>query len=495
MIQSPSSAPRLLAAGLTLGLAADLLLFRAPAVGVNATLFLLFLAGWAVYLTRRWIPEAPTSFWLWIAILHFGGMWMIRDNETLLAWDLLATIGLLTLPVVWAGGQRLRSSGFLATGFAAGRVGLGAAVGAARPVAGVFSSPAVTGSTTRRHLQLGIRSVLLSVPLLVLFGALFAAADPIFGATATALISIDPVPFVRHSTFIGWVAWWTTGYLRTITSKTTPAPEIRPVERGVGAVPAQAALGTVLFLFTAFLAIQAQSLFRGEAFVRAQTGLTFAEYARSGFFQLVTAALLALPIGYVAPWLTGPLTPARARSLRAMQLVLYSMVGLVGASALWRMQVYVSAYGLTEDRLYATAIILWIGAAAGSAIRTLHTGHPERTAHRVVVAAAAILALLNAVNPSAVITRYNLAHPGAVPVDDHYLSQLDADAVPVLVGYVATLEGERRCALMHELQRRWTSEVGDDWRSWNAARHRARRLVAGLPSAVPTCEDSPRGTQ
>ena len=46
-------------------------------------------------------------------------------------------------------------------------------------------------------------------------------------------------------------------------------------------------------VFTAYVALQFRYLFGGAAVVQSVTGLTVAEYARHGFFQVVQATALS----------------------------------------------------------------------------------------------------------------------------------------------------------------------------------------------------------
>jgi hypothetical protein len=65
-------------------------------------------------------------------------------------------------------------------------------------------------------------------------------------------------------------------------------------------------LGLLDLLFLTFVVIQVRYLFGGAGRVAATAGLTHTEYARRGFFELVTVTALALPscsspTGYSGP--------------------------------------------------------------------------------------------------------------------------------------------------------------------------------------------------
>ncbi len=469
--------PGLIVAALGLGLAADSL-FRAPVWGLNVTVFVASLAAWGIHAGRRADPPLAGFTLPWLGACGFAVMWVIRDEPQLLAFDLLAALCLLALPVLATHGIALRSAGaldLLATPPLALRQ---AVAGGARAL---FQDVPWTsfGGPDRRVLRGTLAGLLVSLPVLGIFGGLFASADPTFGAAVSSLFRWDPGLLVGHVVGTGAATWITAGWLRgfVVRGSADPIPRLNP---GAGALPVGIALAAMVLVFTLFVAVQAGNLFRGEAYVLSRVGLTFAEYARGGFFQLVAASVLALPIVYAATWAAGDVDAGAARSLRALQAVALGLDASVALSALWRMRLYVDAYGLSLDRLYATAIIVWIGATVAVFARTVLRGRPKAGARGAVVAAAVVLGLLNAVNPAALIARVNLERPGGRAVDLAHLASLGADAVPVIAQRFTRLTGEERCTLVAKVMERRSVEASGDWRGWNAARSEARRTVEVL---------------
>ena len=140
-------------------------------------------------------------------------------------------------------------------------------------------------------------------------------------------------------------------------------------------VPLATALGLLNLLFLLFVVVQLRYFFGGAALVEETSGLTFASYARQGFFELVTASALVLPILLGADHLVRGGTPAQVRVFRQLGGLLLALLAVIMASALARMRLYTAAYGLSSDRLYATAfMILLIGVFAWFAWTTLRGG-------------------------------------------------------------------------------------------------------------------------
>lgn len=479
-----------LACALLLGLLGDYLV-RARLWGVNLTLGIVAVAGLALALRRSRQPEPHEnrSVWPWLGAAFFAAMWAVRDAQILLAADLLAALALSSLPLV--PGATLALAGAVETVAAPARAAWHAALGTFRAASAAQPTVQHALSATRAT-AVGL-GLLLALPVVLVFGTLFTSADPVFGAAVSSLIRVNLAQLASHVLVTGSLAWAIAGYLWAVASP--PRPQMVPLpEPGLSHLAVLTALGAVALVFIAFVATQAGSLFGGAAFIQEQTGLTYAEYARRGFFQMIAASALSLPLVYAAPFTTGLAANRReSTSLKSLMTLQLALTALVLVSALWRMGLYVHAYGLTEDRVYGTAVMLWIGATIAVFGRTVVPGRPTRAAFASIVAAAVLLAGLNLVNPRGFIARYNLDHPGPRGADVAHLATLGGDAVPLLVSRFSDVAPEDRCTLARELLRRHAAPKGD-WRDWSLARTRARRAVGEIASFASTCPDQPTGT-
>jgi hypothetical protein len=336
-----------------------------------------------------------------------------------------------------------------------------------------------------------------AAPLLVVFAALFASADQIFGNVLANLFAFDAESVITHTFFICFWGALTAGYLRWgmlgrpvafLNADPKPVPSI---------VPLATALGLLNLLFLLFVVVQLRYFFGSAALIEETSGLTFAGYARQGFFQLVTASGLVLPILLGADHLVRGGTPAQVRVFRQLGGLLLALLAVIMASALQRMRLYVGAYGLSSDRLYATAfMILLIGIFAWFSWTVLR-GARQRFAFGALMQAFAVLAGLHVLNPDAFIVKTNLNRPVAErPFDASYAASLGGDAVPTLVAALPQLNAADRCTVVSRLLNRWSDDGDFDWRTWNWSRARARRLVrdhgADLRAACPTATKEQR---
>src|SRR5262249_1725279 len=152
----------------------------------------------------------------------------------------------------------------------------------------------------------------LALPLLLIFGGLFVAADAVFEGLVTRLFRIDLADLFWHLVLIGFIAWLAAGLLQLalIRGDWRPPSVGGPGPLGLGSIEIGIVLGLVDLLFLSFVLVQLGYLFGGAATVLTERGPTYAEYARRGFFELVTVAALALGLLLLSHWLlrrSGPI--------------------------------------------------------------------------------------------------------------------------------------------------------------------------------------------
>lgn len=192
----------------------------------------------------------------------------------------------------------------------------------------------------------------------------------------------------------------------------------------MGTIERSVALAAIVALYAAFALAQVVAANEGGERVLKTAGLTYAEYARSGFFQLLVVAVLTLVVLFA---LDNGTPVVRALSGAAVVLTL-----LIVAVAVHRLHLYEEAFGLTMERLCAVVFAVWIGAVFvlfGARLLGIG-GQREWWAPAAVGAGLAMLLVLNVMNPEALVTRRNAARE---KFDVAYAASLSADAVPELV--------------------------------------------------------------
>ena len=114
-------------------------------------------------------------------------------------------------------------------------------------------------------------------------------------------------------------------------------------------------------LFAVFVLVQLTVLFGGAGHVLRTAGLTYAQYARGGFWQLLAVTALTLLVIAIAARRAPKATRADRLLVRVLLGTLAALSLVIVASALYRMQVYADAYGATRLRLVVSTVELWLG--------------------------------------------------------------------------------------------------------------------------------------
>ena len=111
-----------------------------------------------------------------------------------------------------------------------------------------------------------------------------------------------------------------------------------------------------------------------------------------------------------------------------------ALLFVVVASALQRMYLYTSEFGLTELRLYTTIFMVWISVVLVWFVLTVLRARRDRFAFGALIAGFAAIFAINAMNPDALIASTNIDRlEEGKRFDAYYLTTLSADAVPVIV--------------------------------------------------------------
>ncbi len=464
----------LLAAGLALGLTADALQRLVPA-RLDATLGIGAFALALVALAQCGVVALPSTLAPLGAPLALLGVALIwRDSPTLFALNLVGvlTVAALASPRLRAVGRRRAGLADYATG--AIELAGGAAAGAPALVLSDVDWASLPVDDRARRARGTAIGLVAAAPVAAVFGGLLVEADPVFGRLVGQAFDFELQPLISHGLVIVLWAWLSAGLLRVLCRKPEPpGPALRGGRFGLGEVGT--VLAVVNLLFLAFVAVQFRYLFGGAELVRGLTGLTYAEYARRGFFELVAVAALSLPLLLVADWSLDQRDAPRVRRFRQLAGLMLLLLDVMLASALFRMRLYTAEYGLTELRFYTTAFMGWLVLVFGWFVATVLRGQRERFGTGALLAGWLVLAGLNLVNPDAIIAGVNLDRAArGRPLDRVYATTLSADALPTFRRRLPGLATNDACETAYALDQRWLKELATR-RRWTIALSRVSR--------------------
>jgi hypothetical protein len=266
-----------------------------------------------------------------------------------------------------------------------------------------------------------LRGLALAGVLLAVFVPLLMSADAAFAQLLETVVGWDVSGAVERLLVATLVLGLGGALLHVKLRPPNPAP--LPVGRVLGATETNIALGALVLLFGGFVALQFATLFGGSDHVLRTAGLTYAEYARSGFAQLlVVAALTFAVLAAGRRW---------ARPQRVLEIALCLLTLVVLASALRRLGLYEETYGFTRLRFAGHAALLYLGALFALVLVT-------RAPQAIVAVTAAALLTFALSDPERRIAEHNVErYERTGKLDVAYLKTLGADAAPALASVTA----------------------------------------------------------
>lgn len=399
----------------------------------------------------------------------------VRTSPWLVSLDLLAVGLLLALGTSLSSGQRLFDLTFgQATRLLTATIGAVFVAPARVAETVALAAPAPDESRRSRYAAIG-RGISLAFPIVLVLGLLLSSADGVFASFLDLDIGQDISSLPSHLILVGLGTCLAGGLF--VQSSRRQAISVGRPPFTVGPVEGALVLAGLIAVYSLFAVARLLVMTRGDHYVMERTGLTYAEYARSGFFQLLWAAGLTL---LVLIGLRAIVVLPSRRSRRGFVMLVLAAVALtlvVVWTAIERLGLYEDAFGLTMLRLYSTTFAWWIGVLfvlTGLALAGLWSRR-QWLPGAVLCSALLALLLVNVSNPERVVIERNAerAADGA-DFDVDYALALSDDSIPALVDTLHILHPDERSAVLLALCRR---TPGDEPTSWNLSTSAAARSL------------------
>lgn len=337
-----------------------------------------------------------------------------------------------------------------------------------------------------------LRGVAWAAPLIIIFGALFASADAVFANAIENVFSAFSIDIDFDGKLVAQIIFGAILgllmssvlarlFVHRFDPKVSPLEAIKNIHLELSIV-----LGSLNVLFLMFIAIQAVYLFGGADTVLSGD-LTYAEYGRSGFFELVAVSSIVFLLAYN---LFRYVAHKEGRTNRTLLFALIAQVGVVMVSALRRLGLYEDVFGFTELRFYSHSFIFFLAAIFGLLIWSL----AKREEHwqllsKIVIAGVGYLLVLNIVNPDAFIARQNLDRfRDTGKIDVAYINNLSQDALDTKLILRNEVNAEDRESIERNLCNWLENDFErdyDGWRAWNAAAENAATIIDGSVDCEP----------
>ncbi|MBR6477521.1 MAG: DUF4173 domain-containing protein [Lachnospiraceae bacterium] len=268
--------------------------------------------------------------------------------------------------------------------------------------------------------------ILICIPLLIIVAALLSSADVLFRqVTETMIINVNPGNVIDVG-FRILTCYFVVYMLVAILCKKNLSEEVKDHRKGEP-VLAITVTSMLSIMYICFSAIQIFGLFLGQ--MELPEGYTYAKYAREGFFQLLAVAILNLVIVLLCLALF-----RESKVLKVILTIMSLCTFIMIASSAMRMILYIGSYNLTFLRI----LVLWALAVLtlmflGVVIQIFNDQFPLFRYCMIVVTVFYVGLAFS--HPDYIVAKFNLENVNG-PLDYRYLSELCADAAPVLVPYL-----------------------------------------------------------
>ncbi len=397
----------------------------------------------------------------------------VRTSPWVVSLDVLAVGLLLALGASLSSDERLFHLGFgqsarLLVGAA------GAVLMAPAQISATVAAALPTPDERRRDQYAAIgRGVGLALPVVAIVGLLLASADAVFASLLDPDLDFSDLP--AHAILVG-LGMCLTAALFVQSGSPQPVSPGRP-SFTVGPVEGALVLGGLIAVYSLFAVARLLVTLRGNDYVLETTGLTYAEYARSGFFQLLWAAGITLVVLVGLRSIVILPTRRSHRTYATLSLGAVALTLVVVWAAIERLGLYDDAFGLTMLRLYSTTFAWWIGAVlvlTGLALVGFGSGH-QWLPGAVLCSALVALAFVNIANPEQMVVERNVDRVAlGADFDLDYALSLSDDSVPALIDALPLLDPDQQRLALRAL---CPAETDGETTSWNLSSRAATRSL------------------
>ena len=273
-----------------------------------------------------------------------------------------------------------------------------------------------------------VRGIILGIIFLCIVIPLLASSDLIFANIMGKILPKLSVPFVDEwfayiiLTMIGSFLFY--GLLCTVSEKEEKV--ISKEKEKLEPISTLIMTWFVTVVYVLFCIIQIIFLIGGN-FFELPGGITYAEYARSGFFQLVAVVTLNMLLVLISV--------SKVKEHKYLDLSLKIISGctfIMIASATYRMILYIDAYHLTFLRLLVLWFLVVLTLCMIGNVYYIH--HKNFNIYRYMFITGLFCYIIFAfMKPDYIIAKYNINHMNKIQIQDlDYLMMLSVDAAPAI---------------------------------------------------------------
>ncbi|MDF2540058.1 MAG: putative rane protein [Herbinix sp.] len=302
-----------------------------------------------------------------------------------------------------------------------------------------------------------ILGILISIPLLLVVGALLSSADLMFGEMTSRIFKFlfsSDILSVIFMIIFGCIACYCIicGAARTVVNNENPI--IRTKADSTIAITVMSIIGVV---YTYFCSLQIIYLFANGLFILPEK-FTFAEYARRGFFELVAVTIINIILILIC-------TTVFRENKVLKGIITFITVGtyIMIASAAYRMLLYIGAYHLTFMRLFVLLFLVMDALVLAGIITYVYRKKFPLFVYSVITVTACYLAF-SLSRPDYFIAEYLINEQKQLTVEDvaFLTRELSLDAAPAVLPLLS--DGERLGQITYSGENSY-----DGYNAWESA--------------------------
>jgi hypothetical protein len=328
--------------------------------------------------------------------------------------------------------------------------------------------------------------LLISLPLLLVIILLLASADLVFSHYFEQIINwfknLNLGDFIAQVLLFFIITLLSFSYLWSfLKSKKTIQDESSVIrlesKTMLDPVITITVLSLVNFVYLIFILIQFAFMFTSKNTL--PPNITYAQYARKGFFELLTVTLINFTILLIGITFKPKDSKATDKVMKILHslLVVFTMVILV--SAYKRMSIYEAAFGFTYLRVLTHSFMMVLFVLFLVALYKIWVDRISLLKSYIVVSLIAYM-VINFINIDSLITARNIERYHTTgDLDTHYLTKLSYDSIPALVDLYIGNELSNNIKLYLEDAQDELSKK-QDWPSFNLSKLRAKRALSRL---------------
>lgn len=243
---------------------------------------------------------------------------------------------------------------------------------------------------------------------------------------------------------------------------------------------------SILTIYTIFALIQFKYLFAAAfSAISLPNGLTYAEYARRGFFELLFLSFINIGLILIVIYLTRDKiynsNNTSCKIAKALMIYLCAITVLLLISSFYRMMLYNNEFGFTELRLLVTIFLIF------ESIGLMITFYYIIKLKFNILAFYSVICLvfyltINVINLDYMIAKKNIdMYYEGKDLDVYYLYTLSSDAAPQMERLLNDKDSNIKQAANDYFKKiKAQTAFTKDWRSFNLSRKRAMKIESQL---------------